>query len=114
MDKQPEIVIYTITSLFTRNPDADSKYLYKPEIDFRSRLVGIYKTLEKAKQCVVEDWPGFDEAGYYNYIVIEPLWEGCYPGMGDNYVWFKHDYDNRKWIPCEQPNCFKGIVNFYG
>ena len=109
-----EIVIYTITSLYTDTPDADGMKLKLKDLDFRTSLVGIYKTLEKAKQCVEEDWPHFDECGYYNYIVIEGLEEGCYPGMGDNEYWYHHDYDNQKWRRCEKPNCFKQMVNFYG
>lgn len=109
MEKEPEIVIYTITSLYLKNPD-DVQF----RKDYRSRLVGIYKTLEKAKQCVEEDWASFDEAGYYNYIVIEGLWEGCYPGLGDHEWWFRYDYDNRKWVSCEKPKGLVQVVNFYG
>lgn len=82
--------------------------------DYRSRLVGFYRSLDKAKQCVEEDHPHFDECGYYNYIVIEGLWEGCYPGLGDNEWWYRHDYDNHKWIPCERPQAVHTLVNFYG
>ena len=105
-----KIIIYTITSLYTENPE-DLKINLK---DLRTRLVGFYKTLDRAKQCVEEDWPHFDECGYYNYIVIEGLNEGCYPGLGDNEWWYKHDWVNRKWIRCEKPSCFKHMVNFYG
>ena len=108
-----EIIIYTITSLYTAKPDVDGMKVKLKDLEMRSRLVGFYKTLEKAKQCVEEDWPHFDECGYYNYIVIEGLNEGCYPGLGDNETWYRHDWDNRKWVPCEKPNCFKSMVNFY-
>jgi len=112
----PEIAIYTITSLWVKNPDADGMKthgLFSDE-NYRSRLVGFYKTLEAAQKCVVEDHPHFDECGYYNLIVIEGLWEGCYPGLGDHEWWYKHDYENRQWVPCEKPNALKGTVNFYG
>lgn len=113
MEELP-IFVYTITSLYTAKPDADGMKTPYKEFEYRSRLVGFYKTLEKAKQCVEEDWPHFDECGYYNYIVIEGLWEGCYPGLGDNETWYRHDWENRKWVPCEKPNCYKQTVNFYG
>jgi len=108
------IFVYTITSIYTAKPDADLKTTPWRELEQRSRLVGFYKTLEKAKLCVEEDWPHFDEGGYYNYIVIEGLWEGCYPGLGDNEWWYRHDWEARKWVPCEKPKCFQGTCNFYG
>jgi len=112
---EQEIVIYTITSLYVVKPDVDGNTIpIKEMLPKRSRLVGFYKNLEKAKQCVDEDWPHFDECGYYNYIVIEGLEEGCYPGLGDNEWWYRHDWDAKKWIPCEKPKCFAGLVNFYG
>ncbi len=111
---EPEIVIYTITSLYLKDPDADHKFVRYKDQDYKSRLVGFYKTLEKAQLCVNEDWAHFDECGYYNLIVIEGLWEGCYPGLGDNEWWYRHDYDNRQWVPCEKPKFFSNTVNFYG
>ena len=115
-EKELEIVIYTITSLWLKDPNADgmkTKGVFSDE-NYRSRLVGFYRSLDKAKLCVEEDHPGFDECGHYNYIVIEGLWEGCYPGLGDNEWWYRHDYENRKWIPCERPKVLAQIVNFYG
>lgn len=110
-----EIIIYTITSLYNPKPDVDgNKTPIKEIMPRKSRLVGMFKTLEKAKQCVDEDWANFDEAGYYNFIVIEGLLEGCYPGLGDNEWWYKHDREKNKWVPCEKPNSYKGLVNFYG
>lgn len=110
---EKEIVIYTITSLYTAKPDLDNMTVIG-QLEYRSSLVGFYRSLDKAKQCVEEDWPHFDECGYYNYIVIEGLEEGCYPGMGDNEYWYHHDYDNQKWRRCEKPKCFAHTVNFYG
>lgn len=115
MNDERPIVIYTITSLYTPNPDVDGNKVPIAEmLPRRSRMVAIYKSLDTAKQCVEEDWPSFDEAGYYNFIVIEGLTEGCYPGLGDNETWYRHDYDARKWIPCEKPKTFASLVNFYG
>ena len=111
---EPELFVYTITSLYTAKPYADLNTMPWRELEQRSSLVGFYKTLEKAKLCVTEDWPHFDECGYYNYIVIEGLREGCYPGLGDNEWWYRHDGETQKWIPCEKPTCFQGTVNFYG
>jgi len=115
INSDPEVVIYTITSLYTEiHPDIDGNTL--PLADMlpeRERLVGIYKTIESAKRCVEEDHASFDECGYYNYIVIEGLWEGCYPGLGDHETWYRHDENSRKWVSCERPKCFGCLVNFY-
>ncbi len=113
MTDKLEIVIHTITSLYLKDPDADSKVKLEDQ-NFRTSLVGFYKSLDMAKRCVEEDWAMFDEGGYYNYIVIEGLWEGCYPGLGDNEVWYRHDWENRKWVPCEKPKYVSHMVNFYG
>ena len=117
MDKIPErnLFVYTITSLYI---DEDLSVNITPrrhsKLPKRTRLVGFYKTLERAKECVEGDYAAFAEAGYYNYIVIEGLWEGCYPGLGDYEWWYKHDWENNKWVSCEKPETVGSIVNFYG
>lgn len=111
---EKEIVIYTIVSLYLKSPNVKLTFGKKMDEEYRSRLVSFYRALDTAKRCVEEDWPHFDECGYYNYIVIEGLSEGCYPGLGENEWWYRYDYDNHKWIPSERPQAVNGLVNFYG
>jgi hypothetical protein len=105
--------IYTITSLYitehaTRFDQIDFK-------QYRDRIVGFYFDKETAIKCVEEDWAGFSEAGYYNYIVIEELCQGIYPCVSskdDRHVWFYHDDDLNKWIVCDKPKCLKNTIGF--
>ena len=113
---EKEIVIYTITSLYTAKPDLDNMTVIG-QLEYRSSLVGFYRSLDKAKQCVEEDWADFDEAGYYNYVVIERNVEGLYNINGfeldiQTEWWYKFDDDNNKWVVCEKPDWSVGIVGW--
>ena len=101
------MVIYTITSLVEDN-NGDI---------VEDRVVGWYSDLKIAKQCVEEDWADFDEAGYYNYVVIERNVEGLYNINGfeldiQTEWWYKFDDDNNKWVVCEKPDWSVGIVGW--
>jgi hypothetical protein len=84
----------------------------------RVRVVGFYDELKKAQLCVEEDWASFDEAGYYNYIVIELTVESIY-NAGAMYLeddnqqtrWWYH-YENQTWVPCECPIGMESIINY--
>lgn len=81
------------------------------------RLVGWYSDLETAQKCVDEDWAGFYEAGWYNYVVIERMVEGLYNLSGlcldrQTEWWYRYDNNTGKWVPCDKPECLKGVVNF--
>lgn len=104
---EKEKVIYTITSLYLIE-DCDET---QRRLEYRNRCVGFYFDYNTAEQCVQEDWAGFDEAGYYNYIVIEGLHQGIYPGLGDDEHWFKYN-GGHNWIPCEKPRCLNGTISF--
>lgn len=105
-------VIYTITSMYVKQPE-------KPDwpTDYKDRIVGFYFDLKTAKKCVDEDWAGFSEGGYYNFIVIERLTQGIYPfvqnALESNYTWwYKHDDNLKKWLPCQIPKCFHNVCGF--
>lgn len=106
--------IFTITTLYVI--PAGAKNL--DDIDwkkYKNRTVGFYFTLEKAEECVRKDWGDLDEAGYYNYLVIERLREGLYPSVSlnpDHQLWFKHDRTEDKWVKTEKPECLSNIVGF--
>ena len=110
------LIIYTITSLHIKNVRNEKKEVVGHIMEHRDcRTVGFYADLETAKKCVEEDWAGFDEAGYYNHIVIEKMVEGLYnlQGLDDPVeVWYRHDYESRKWVPCEKPKTLFGTIGF--
>lgn len=113
-------VIYTITSLGVDKVKRDGKvkYIYDWK-NHRSRLVGWYTSLEEAKKCVENDSMGFDEAGYYNFIVIERVVEGIY-NMGGHGLdkicewWYTYTEDGEIWVECKKPKIFKDTCDFWG
>ena len=63
-----------------------------------SRTWGFYYDLGKALKAVHENWTDMNEAGYYDYAVIEPHDAGL---LGiekaiSNTLWFKAEYEERK------------------
>ncbi len=116
MEKE-KTVIFTITSLFAKTVRENGKVIGKRAEFGRSRLVGWYSDVETAIKCVEEDWADFDEAGYYNYIVIERMVEGLYNMSGFDHDgrtewWFEYDYKLNKWTACEKPDWSVGILNW--
>lgn len=102
------MIIYTITSLvWTPNQHWDK---------FQKRIVGYFTDIEKAKQCVEEDWGGFCEC-LYNFIVIEKVYEGLY-NLKANHLdeqvewWYSHNDESNKWVVCEKPAEKENIINF--
>ena len=118
MNDKARLLIYTITSLFIKNVKNENREVVGQSIESgHCRMVGFYADLQTAMKCVEEDWAGFDEAGYYNYIVIERMVEGLYNISGFDLAkpsewWYRHDYEARKWVPCEKPKCLVGTVSF--
>lgn len=113
---EPQI-IYTITSLYIKSIRNEFREVVGEIMETgRCRTVGFYTDLEKAKKCVEEDWGAFNEAGYYNYIIIERVVEGLYNlnglDLNDESVgehWYR--YEN-KWIPCQKPKMLFGTIGF--
>jgi hypothetical protein len=105
--KRKRKVIFTITSL----------YLDEDEGVECSSTIGWYPNLKTAQKCVEEDWPDIDEAGYYNYVVIERVVEGLYNMSGmlldrQTEWWYSFDYKQEKWIACEKPQWSVGTINW--
>ncbi len=108
--------MYAITSLYLKKVKEGEKVIGQSLAHDRMRLVGWYSNLKKAQKCVEEDWADFDEAGYYNYIVIERMVEGLYNLSGvllDRQTEWWYVYDEvKKWVSCEKPKCLKHMINF--
>ena len=99
-------VIYTVTSI----------YLYEGFQGLsteRTRCVGWYKDLERAKDSVRRDVGGLCEAGYYNYIVIEESPEGIYGiTSSERSWWFYHSDLKNCWVECEKPKQLTPVIGF--
>ena len=119
-ETEPKKVIYTITSLSITKIKRGNIELDAMEPN-RNRLVGYYFDLETAQKCVENDWGAFDEAGYYNTIVIEKVYPGLY-NIGafdekDAHIqyewWYRHERKpHSKWVACEKPNFGVSVCNF--
>ena len=114
--KRKRTVIFAITSLYLKKVKEDEKVVGQTLTHDRSRFVGWYSNLKTAQKCVEEDWADFDEAGYYNYIVIERMVEGLYNMSGilldrQTEWWYVYD-DVKKWVPCSKPKSLKHMINF--
>lgn len=73
------------------------------------RNFGWYPKFERAEQAVYANQGCLDEAGYYEWIVIEEIpqgvWAGCNRGMEAWYHWNKNKY-----VKTEKPEIFRGMV----
>ncbi len=98
--------------LLKENGEVDPEWFKR----LRTRTVGYYFNLETAKKAVEEDWAGFDEAGYYNFIIIEEMREGLYPSadVEEKEWWYYHNSNIGKWVPCDRPKTerLEGVVGF--
>lgn len=65
---------------------ADCKFRY-------GRTVGLFQTAWDAISVLENDIGDLDEAGYYQYAVVEPLMLGLYPlNSADDRLWFEHRF----------------------
>lgn len=86
-----------------------------------SRCWGFFSDLDTAMQSVRDNATDLNEAGYYNYVVIEPKKQGlCYAEPSCSNRWFKAKYkdgENGKktcvgYVDCEEPEWAKQIVGW--
>ena len=112
------MVIFTITSGYVKPiREGETVVGRRPEWN-KLATVGFFSDLATAQKCVEEDWGGFEEAGYYNFIVIERTVEGLYniSGTNDNTIqtewWYLFDHKERKWKASEKPNWSLGIIGW--
>ena len=87
-------------------------YLIATIGEFGSRTVGYFEDLEKAKQCVKENWGDLCEAGYYEYAVIEDVELGIYQSYKSNPIFYKWNDKDLEYQEIERPNQFKGWAGF--
>ena len=72
------------------------------------RCFGFYCDLESAVDAVESNSGNFDEAGYYNYLLIEEVSEGVWQ-LTSNIHWYKW---NDGWELIERPKWARGLCNF--
>jgi hypothetical protein len=81
-----------------------------------SRCWGFFHSLEDAVKRVESNATDMNEAGYYDYAVIEPKQEGlCDFQDQDLTLWFKAAYEDNKCIgyrQCEQPDWAKNTTGW--
>lgn len=73
------------------------------------RCWGFYNTREEAIKGLHASVD--DEAGYYNYAVIERFREGIYTAA-DHELWFKYDFDNSRWVEIPTPEFATYTFNY--
>lgn len=96
--------IYTVTAMGGQNEESTGSWL-------RSRVWGWYSSREAAHDAVIHNVTDMNEAGYYNYIVVEKLSEGILPLDTETY-WYKFNDQDGKYHAIDQPQWAHGIVNW--
>lgn len=78
-----------------------------------SRVVGYFRTLQEAKDCVTKNSGNIYKDGYYPYAVIEGVEPGLYPATLDS-IWYKWegDFKTGSYKAIEKPLELKSIINF--
>jgi len=71
------------------------------------RTFGYYKDESEAHEAIAENRCNMQEC-LYNYLVLENIDEGIHPEVISE-EWFRWE---DKWVPCEKPSEFLGIVNW--
>ncbi len=64
------------------------------------RCFGYYPNLGAAVATVIDNKPRYDEAGYYDYIIIEEIRS---PGQVVNETWFGWSDKLLAWVECVKP-----------
>ncbi len=73
--------IYTVTTCYFNHKNIGELQLVT------ERCVGFYHDLERALECVENNWGDIHE-GNFNYVVIEKIGDGLYPTV-EEFLWFK-------------------------
>ena len=92
-----EQTIYTVTGIVYNCPKS------------HCRCFGWYKVLIDAEKAVDENRGDMNEAGYYQWVVIEEIPEGVWRSE-NNEIWYEWDGSSYKNV--EKPNQFRSIVNW--
>ena len=62
----------------------------------KRRTVGFFRDKLAAIACVEGNYGDLEEAGYYQYAVVEGLPFGLYP-LGEDRTWFEFNMDTERW-----------------
>lgn len=111
--------IYTVTVLNVKKSkiplnafDKEKKgYVY---VSDKSRCVGFFCDLAKAKEAVEECASFITDDGYYEYIVIEPIDEGIYCFTNEKSYWYKYDEIKVKAFSIDKPEFFRKPFEIVG
>ncbi len=78
-----------------------------------TRIVGYFRTLQEAKDCVAKNSSDFYKDDYYPYVVIEGAGPGLYPVTLDS-IWYKWEGNSETggYKVIEKPLELKSIINF--
>jgi hypothetical protein len=78
-----------------------------------TRIVGYFRTLQEAKDCVAKNSSNFYKDGCYPYVVIEGAEPGLYPATLDS-IWYKWEgnFETGGYKIVEKPSELKSIINF--
>ena len=76
MNNTCEKKIWAITTIKILSEDDKKHYHYE---SYHIRTVGIFETKERAIRIIEGNYGALEEAGYYQYAVIEELEYGLYP-----------------------------------
>lgn len=100
--------IYTVTTLYLDPKNPHGKF----QKDYRKRTWGFYYSLKDAIRGMKMSCS--DEAGHYNYCVIERYSPGIYAVQSFEkwYKWNEIGYGNNSWVLTEKPENCKQIINF--
>jgi hypothetical protein len=83
-----------------------------PGIASRSRTVGFFFSKEEAFEAAEHKTEGFNEAGYYEYLIIGNYRPSMWCSQWQQYF-FKYNYEKGTYEKLEnEPEWAKGIINF--
>lgn len=84
--------------------------------DFHCRCIGFYNSLKDARGVLRRSWDMLQEAGYYQYAIIEEFGPGWYP-QAETEEWYKF-IENRSKSKCigfkkiKKPKKYNRVCNF--
>jgi len=91
--------IYTLTTIRNKAWDTDT------------RCVGWFPNYEDAESTIIRSGELLNEAGYYEYAVIECIKAGIYQ-YDDNPAWFAYNYNLETYGKIERPEDFEHVCGF--
>lgn len=99
--------IHTVTTI-AHHPDNPSLRRF-PSLRSFPRCWGYHLTREEARIGMQQSCD--DEAGYYNYAVIERYQPGMY-AIAEDAEWYEYNHAKREWTAIEEPEFARQTINF--